>query len=129
MSLESLQYVPDKRVTFAEVARVLVEGGRLAFTAFEVDPKRVGDVPVLGVDPIPDYTALLCEAGLAVETYEETPGSQNRMVAAYSAVVAAEPELRPQLGDNAMDALMLEMAFTLQIEPYRRRVFAVAQWQ
>jgi hypothetical protein len=105
---------------------VLVEGGRLAFTAFEIDPERVRDVPVLGVDPIFDYAALLREAGLIVETYEETPGWQDRLVAAYAAVVAAEPELRPQLGDNAMDALMLEMALTLKIEPYRRRVFAVA---
>jgi hypothetical protein len=112
---------------FAEVARVLIDGGRIAFTAFEVDPERVRDVPVLGVDPIPNYAALLPQAGLAVETYEETPGWRARMVAAYSAVVAAEPELRPQLGGRAMDALMLEMALTLQIEPYRRRVFAVAR--
>jgi ubiquinone/menaquinone biosynthesis C-methylase UbiE len=129
MSLDSLQYVPDKRAMFAEVVRVLVEGGRLAFTAFEVDPELVRGVPVLGVDPTPDYSALLHDVGLVVETYEETPGWRDRMVAAYSAVVAAEPELRPQLGDDAMDALVWEMALTLQIQPYPRRVFAVAQWQ
>jgi ubiquinone/menaquinone biosynthesis C-methylase UbiE len=129
MSLDSLQYVPDKRTMFAEVVRVLVEGGRLAFTAFETDPELVRGVPVLGVDPTPDYSALLRDVGLVVETYEETPGWRDRMVAAYSAVLAAEPELRPQLGDDAMDALVLEMALTLQIQPYPRRVFAVAQWQ
>jgi ubiquinone/menaquinone biosynthesis C-methylase UbiE len=127
MSLDSLQYVPDKRATFAEVVRVLVQGGRLAFTAFEVDPERVRGVPVLGVDPTPDYAALLRDVGLVVETYEETPGWHDRMVAAYSAVVASDAELRPQLGDDAMDALTLEMALTLETEPYPRRVFAVAQ--
>lgn len=126
MSLDSLQYVPDKRMTFAEVARVLGDGGRIAFTAFEVDAERVRDVPVLGVDPIVDYSVLLREVGLEVDGYEETPGWHERLVAAYGAVVAAEPELRPELGDDAMDALMLEMALTLTIEPYARRVFAVA---
>src|SRR5262249_17289958 len=67
MSLDSLQYVPDKRATFAEVARVLTAGGRLAFTAFEVDAERVRDVPVLGIDPVADYSMLLRDAGLTVD--------------------------------------------------------------
>ena len=127
MSLDSLQYAPDKRTTFAEAARVLVHGGRFAFTAFEVDPVRVRDVPVLGVDPVADYSTLLRDAGFTVDTYEETPGWRQRLVAAYSAVIAGQPTLRPELGDDAMDALLGEMSLTLQIDPYRRRVFAVAR--
>jgi ubiquinone/menaquinone biosynthesis C-methylase UbiE len=127
ISLDSLQYVPDKRTTFAEVARVLVRGGRFAFTAFEVDAARVRDVPVLGADPVENYSMLLRDVGFTVDTYEETPGWRDRLVAAYSAVLAAEPMLRPEMGTNAMDALMLEMSLTLQIEPYSRRVLAVAR--
>jgi SAM-dependent methyltransferase len=129
MSLDSLQYVPDKQATFSEVARLLVDGGRFAFTAFEVDPARVRDVPVLGVDPVSDYSTVLRAVGLAVDDYEETPGWHDRLTAAYSAVLAAEPELRPELGDRAMDALLLEMSLTLRIEPYRRRIFAIARSQ
>jgi SAM-dependent methyltransferase len=129
MSLDSLQYVADKRATFSEVASALVDGGRFAFTAFEVDPARVSDVPVLGVDPVSDYSTLLRDVGLVVDTYEETPGWHERLVAAYSGVIAAEPKLRPELGDGAMDALLSEMSLTLQIEPYLRRVFAVATSQ
>jgi SAM-dependent methyltransferase len=129
MSLDSLQYVPDKHVTFSEVARVLVDGGRFAFTAFEVDAAHVRDVPVLGVDPVSDYSTLLRDVGLAVDVYEETPGWHDRLAAAYSAVIGAEPDLRPELGDSAMDALLLEMLLTLQIEPYRRRIFAIARSQ
>jgi SAM-dependent methyltransferase len=129
MSLDSLQYVADKRATFSEVGRVLIDGGRFAFTAFEVDPARVRDVPVLGVDPVSDYSTLLRDVGLTVDAYEETPGWHERLVAAYSAVIAAEPKLRPELGDSAMDALLLEMSLTLQIDPYRRRVIAVARSQ
>jgi ubiquinone/menaquinone biosynthesis C-methylase UbiE len=127
MSLDSLQYVPDKRATFSEVARVLIDGGRFVFTAFEVDPARVRDVPVLGVDPVPDYSTVLRDVGLTVDIYEETLGWHERLVAAYSAVIAAESELRAELGDSAMDALLLEMSLTLEIDPYPRRVFAVAR--
>jgi ubiquinone/menaquinone biosynthesis C-methylase UbiE len=127
MSLDSLQYVPDKRAAISEVARVLVDGGRFVFTAFEVDPARVRDVPVLGVDPVSDYSSLLQDAGFMVDVYEETPGWHERLVAAYSAVIAAEPQLRLALGDPAMDALLLEMTLTLQLDPYPRRVLAVAR--
>jgi SAM-dependent methyltransferase len=127
MSLDSLQYVPDKHATFREVRRVLVEDGRLAFTAFEVEPERVVGVPVLGVDPVPDYASALQDAGFVVEECEETPGWHDRLVAAYSAVIESESTLRPRLGDAAMDSLILEMSLTLQIEPYCRRVFAVAR--
>lgn len=126
MSLDSLQYVLDKRATFAEVARALVTGGRFAFTAFEVDGDRVRNVPVLGVDPVGDYSILLRDAGFRVETYEETPGWHGRLVAAYSAVLADEQTLRLQMGNSAVDALLLEMSLTLQIEPYPRRVCATA---
>jgi ubiquinone/menaquinone biosynthesis C-methylase UbiE len=126
MSLDSLQYVPDKRTTFAEVARVLRRNGRFVFTAFEVDPERVRDVPVLGVHPVPDYSVVLRDVGFRVETYEETPNWNDRLVAAYSAVVDAAAILRGELGDDAMDSLLLEMTLTLEIQPYVRRVFVSA---
>jgi SAM-dependent methyltransferase len=127
LSLDSLQYVPDKRTTFAEVARVLRRGASFVFTAFEVDPERVRDVPVLGADPIRDYSVVLTDVGFAVDTYEETPGWHDRLRAAYSAVLDADAMLRAEMGGAAMDALALEMSLTLQIEPYPRRVFAVAR--
>jgi SAM-dependent methyltransferase len=127
MSLDSLQYVPDKRGAFGEVARVLRSGGRFVFAAFEVDPDRVKDVPVLGVDPIADYSVVLGEVGFLVEQYEETPGWRDRLVAAYSAILDADSTLRPEMGTAAMDALALEMSLTLQLEPYARRVLAVAR--
>lgn len=85
------------------------------------------DVPVLGIDAVPDYATVLAEVGLTVEVYEETPGWHDRLVAAYLAVIAAEPALRPEIGDAAMDVLLWEMSLTLRIEPYRRRIFAVAR--
>ena len=38
MSVDALQYVPDKTAALVEVARILHPGGRFAFVAFELDP-------------------------------------------------------------------------------------------
>jgi SAM-dependent methyltransferase len=127
MSVDSLQYVPDKRTALHEVARVLSPRGRFVFTAFELEPDRVAGLPVLGDDPVADYSSLLEEVGFAVDTYEETPNWKDRLEGAYAAVVAAEDALRPEMGEPAVDALLLELILTLEVRPYRRRVFAVAE--
>jgi SAM-dependent methyltransferase len=59
VSVDAIQYAPDKAKVFREAYRILRPGGRLAFSAFEVDPERVAGIPVLGVDPVPDYAPLL----------------------------------------------------------------------
>jgi len=48
------------------------------------------------------------------------------MRSAYGAVLEAETVLRGELGNDAFDSLALEMTLTLQLEPYPRRVIAVA---
>ncbi len=70
---------------------------------------------------------MLQAVGFRVDTYEETPGWKDQLDAAYGAVVAAQDVLAPEMGEEAMNALLLEMTLTLEVEPYRRRVFAVAQ--
>ena len=127
MSIDALQYAEDKRAAFAEVARLLVPGGRFAFTAFELDPDRVAGLPVLGVDPIADYAPLLRDAGFEVETYEETPDWKHHLEAAYSAIIAEREALTREMGEQASGALLLEMTLTLEVTPYRRRVFVVAR--
>jgi hypothetical protein len=101
-------------------------GGRIAFTAFELEPGRVAGLPVLGTDPVADYRPLLEEAGFAIHVYEETAAWHERLTATYEAVSATLPVLRDEMGKDAAEALALEVSLTLQREPYRRRVFAVA---
>jgi ubiquinone/menaquinone biosynthesis C-methylase UbiE len=60
MSVDSLQYVPNKLAALRDVTRVLAPSRRMVFTAFELEPARVVGLPVLGVDPVADYAPEGC---------------------------------------------------------------------
>jgi SAM-dependent methyltransferase len=127
MSVDALQYAPDKRVAAAELIRILRPGGRMVFTAFEIDPAKVAGLPVLGVDPILNYAPLLEAAGFLVEAYEETPGWRERVSAAFSAVVDASDALVAEMGPPAAGGLLAEAKATMKVQPYARRVLAAAR--
>jgi SAM-dependent methyltransferase len=93
LSVDAIQYAPDKNQVFKEAHRILRRGGRLTFSAFEVDPERAVGLPVLGVDPVPDYAPLLQTAGFSIDSYEESAGWAERVPATYGAVMAAMTEL------------------------------------
>jgi len=127
MSVDALQYAPDKRAALVEAARILRRGGRLAFLAFELDRERAAGLPVLGADPVEDFRPLLSEAGFSVRQYEEIAGWERRLKAAYQAILGAEASLSEEMGQTAWLALSLEVSLTLEREPYRRHVLAVAE--
>ena len=126
MSVDALQYAPDKRAALDEVARVLRPGARFAFVCFELEPERIAGLPVLGTDPVSDYAPLLAEAGFETESYETTAGWRERVTATYQALIEARPALAEEMGDAASVALLGEVALTLQLQPYRRRVMVCA---
>jgi SAM-dependent methyltransferase len=126
LTVDGIQYAPDKRAAFGEARRILRSGGRLAFSAFELDPERVSGRPVFGVDPIADYAPLLDDAGFAIDWYRESAGWAERVAATFAAVVDAMPALTQEMGETAATALRREAALTLQIQPYRRRVVVAA---
>jgi ubiquinone/menaquinone biosynthesis C-methylase UbiE len=126
MSVDALQYAPDKRAAFREVNRILSAGGRFAFTVFEVDPERVAGLPVISADPVDDVRPLLEELGLRVEVYEETESWQARLVVRYEAVQAKQAELLEETTEEAVTPLLMEVALTLEHMPYRRRMLVGA---
>jgi SAM-dependent methyltransferase len=126
LSVDAIQYSLDKRAALAEMARLLRPGGRLLLTGFEVDPARVAGFPVLGLDPVDDFNPLLSEAGFELESYEESDRWQERLVAAYDAVLDEAAALRSEMGEQGYAPLALEASTTLGFEPYRRRVLVVA---
>ena len=58
MTVDALQYAPDKTKALVEVARFLRRGGRFALAAFELHADRVAGLPVWN-DPVGDYRPLL----------------------------------------------------------------------
>jgi ubiquinone/menaquinone biosynthesis C-methylase UbiE len=126
MSVDALQYAPDKQAAMDEAARILRSGGRFVFASFELEPARVAGLPVLGTDPIGDYQPLLERAGFDIVSYGETAGWLDRLTSAYQAIVDAKDALTKEMGEPATRSLLGEIALTLQIKPYRSRVLVVA---
>jgi ubiquinone/menaquinone biosynthesis C-methylase UbiE len=126
MSIDAFQYAPGKRAAFAEFARIMRPGARAGIVCFEVDPATVAGLPVLGVDPVADYRPLMAAAGLNIEAYEETPGWQERVYAAFSAIVDNTDTLIAEMGEQAATAAVAEAVLTVQMKPYPRRILAVA---
>ncbi|HEX5480015.1 MAG TPA: class I SAM-dependent methyltransferase [Dehalococcoidia bacterium] len=126
MSVDALQYAPDKRAALEEAARILAPGGRLVVACFELEPERVAGLPVLGTDPVADYAALLDAAGFDAMRYEETDRWLERLTAAYQSALDARSDLIAEMGEPAVQALAGEMSLTLQLKPYRRRVLIAA---
>ena len=126
LSVDAIQYASDKLAVFAEAHRILRPGGRLAFSAFELEPERVEGLPVLGVDAVADYAPLLAHAGFDVDWYRESDGWAERVPATFRAVVDAMPTLMDEMGEAASSALAMEASLTLEYQPYRRRVVVAA---
>jgi SAM-dependent methyltransferase len=127
MTIEAFQYAPDKCAALSEFARILRPGGRVAIVCFEVDPSKVKGVPILGVDPVADYTAMLSDAGLKINLYEETPGWSERVYGTFHALVDAGDALNAEMGERAAASILSEAMLTVSLRPYPRRVLIVAE--
>ena len=125
MTVDALQYAPDKKAAIRETARILRPGGRLAFVAFELDAERIAGLPVWE-DPVGDYRPLLEEAGFEMIAYDEIPGWRERVEAGFGAVVAQRDTLEAELGEAAAAATVLEASITLELRPYSGHVLATA---
>lgn len=127
MSIDALQYAPDKTAAIREFTRIVRPGGKLAFFSFEVDAEHAEGLPVIGDDPVSDYRPLLEANAFEVQTYEQTPKWHERLVGSYQAVIDAKEVLMEEMGPLATAAMLSEMTLTLDRDLYCGRVFAVAQ--
>ena len=125
MTIDALQYAPDKAKAISETARILRHGGRFAFVAFELDVDRVAGLG-LWEDPVGDYRPLLEDSGFEIASYEQLPGWDDLVAAGFGAVVSEQDALVAEMGEAAAAATVLEASITLELRPYCGHVFAVA---
>jgi len=125
MTVDALQYAPDKTKAVIEVSRILRPGGRFAFVAFELDPERVAGLPIWD-DPVDDYRPLLAQNGFEILGYDQIPNWREHVTAGFGAVVAEQERLEAELGHAAAAAAVLEATITLESQPYCGHVLSVA---
>lgn len=125
MSIDALQYVPDKTKALAEVARILRPGRRFAFVAFELDPERVAGIPFWD-DPVPDYRPLLTQVGFEILQYDQIPNWSDQVAAGFGAILTKQDALIAELGETEAAATIMEATVTTALQPYSGHVFAVA---
>jgi SAM-dependent methyltransferase len=127
MTVDALQYAPDKTKALAEIARILRPDGRFAFVAFELDAESIATMPGVWEDPVGDYRPLLESAEFEVLSYEQIPNWEDQVSAGFGAVVDQREALEAELGAAAAAATVLEASITLQLRPYRGHVLGVAR--
>jgi SAM-dependent methyltransferase len=124
MSVDALQYVPDKTKALVEVARVLRPGRRFAFVAFELDGDRLMSLP-FWEDPVSDYRPILEDVGFEINRYDQIPHWGDDVAAGFGAVLAQQDTLRIELGEEAAAAVVMEAAITTEVRPYCGHVLVV----
>jgi SAM-dependent methyltransferase len=125
MSVDALQYVPDKTKALAEVARILRPGGRFALMAFELDFDRVAGLPFWD-DAVSDYRPLLQRVGFDVIRYDQIPNWSGQVAAGFGAILAQRDALEAELGEAAAAATIMEAALTTELRPYSGHILAIA---
>jgi ubiquinone/menaquinone biosynthesis C-methylase UbiE len=128
ISADVLWAVPDKADALRETARILKPGARFVFTNWDRDRSPPGYPP-----PLTDHRPLLAQAGFEIETYEVQAGAEDKRRAYYERVIAAEPVLIEEMGEEAARRAIFEATRTLGLTDgtdylaHSSRIFVVAR--
>lgn len=126
MTVDALQYAPDKTKAIAEMARIVRPGGRLGIVAFELDADHVAGLGVWE-DPVGDYAPLLEANGFDVVEHRQIEGWRAAVERGFGRVVEEQQALMAELGEAAGAGLVLEASITLELDPYRGHAFIVTE--
>jgi SAM-dependent methyltransferase len=130
---ETMLAFADKRALLAEIARVLVPGGRFAFTLEEGRPlspseqAQMPDADTVWLIELAELTAVLHEVGLTVTWQEELSASHHATASSLLRSFSAESaEIEGRIGSVAMtDLIAAHELWTEWLGGGRVRKFAV----
>ncbi|MFD9957986.1 class I SAM-dependent methyltransferase [Amycolatopsis sp. NPDC058986] len=122
MSADSLLFAPDKAVALAELARILVPGGRLVATTWDFHGQPVNMPP-----QVPDHRPLLEAAGFDVRAYDETDAWRERQIRINELMLEAVDALAGESGGEPDKIVANLMQQRITLDLMTRRVLIVAE--
>jgi ubiquinone/menaquinone biosynthesis C-methylase UbiE len=122
MSIDALLFAPSKRAATAELARILIPGGRLVATSWDYHTQPAGRPA-----QVADHRPLLDQAGFDVTGYEETHAWRNRQEQTGRALLAAASELAAETGEHLAERRARIAEMNTALACVTRRVFMTAK--
>jgi ubiquinone/menaquinone biosynthesis C-methylase UbiE len=124
MSIDALQFMPDKAAVLAEVRRILRPNARFALTTWEPS-ESVPDAPENPNDR--PLRTLLEGAGFSIERYEATPAWRRFAKALYEGWLREKETLVAEMGAESYAALEEEATDLLPKLDHEERVLIVSR--
>jgi ubiquinone/menaquinone biosynthesis C-methylase UbiE len=122
MSIDALLFAPSKAAAAAELARILVPGGRLVLTSWDYHSQPAGRPA-----QVADHRPLLGQAGFDVIGYEETQAWRERQQQTGEALLDAARELAAESGGQATQHRARIAEMNAALASVIRRVLIIAQ--
>jgi ubiquinone/menaquinone biosynthesis C-methylase UbiE len=122
MSIDALLFAPAKPAVAAELARIMLPGGRLVLTSWDYHSQPAGRPA-----QVADHRPLLAQAGFEVVGYEETEAWRDRQERTGQALLAAAAELAAESGGTAAQCRARISEMNASLASVIRRVLVIAQ--
>jgi ubiquinone/menaquinone biosynthesis C-methylase UbiE len=121
LSIDAVQIAADKQAFLCEVARILKNGGRFAFTTWEDKPTEVEQESEVE-EKITNFRPLLKEAGFEVVSCIESPGWEGRQREVYQETLAYAEEIQKKAGEQTASGLFEEAKYMTELQAGRDRL-------
>jgi ubiquinone/menaquinone biosynthesis C-methylase UbiE len=122
MSIDAMLFAPSKPAAAAELARILVPGGRLVMTSWDYHSQPAGRPT-----QVSDHRPMLDQAGFDVLGYEETWAWRDRQQRTGQALLAAAAELAAESGGTTESRRARIIEMNASLASMIRRVLVIAQ--